>query len=91
MLEAGSNPRLKNKGGLTPLQLVDPKNEGLREVIRKHEYAEMNKDDFVSVDEVKGSAVLLDGAVQQDSDEEAEFSGSDEEERAEWERRRGKR
>ncbi|SPQ19108.1 f6818c81-6a2f-4fb0-945b-26f326e788fc [Thermothielavioides terrestris] len=51
MLEAGSSPRVKNKGGLTPLQLVDPQNEGLRELIRKHEYAALNAGDFVSAEE----------------------------------------
>ncbi|KAK4189780.1 hypothetical protein QBC35DRAFT_492391 [Podospora australis] len=97
MLEAGSNPRLKNKGGLTPLQLVDPRNEELKELIRKHEYASLNAGDFVSVDDVKGGKNLAaaaaapqnSGTAQSDEDDEdAEFSGSDDEERAEWERRR---
>jgi negative regulator of genetic competence, sporulation and motility len=91
MLEAGSNPRIKNKGGLTPLQLVDPRNEGLKEVIRKHEYAALNAGDFVSADEVQGGKGLLDAAArrqEEEEDDDGEFSGSDEEERAEWERRR---
>ncbi|KAH6604161.1 hypothetical protein Trco_007607 [Trichoderma cornu-damae] len=96
MLEAGSNPRIKNKGGLTALQLVDPHNQELRELIQKHEYAEQNAGDFISVSAPPsapppgapvGSADIAnhDGA---ESDDDAEFSGSDEEERAEWERRR---
>ncbi|KAH8907809.1 hypothetical protein BR93DRAFT_967684 [Coniochaeta sp. PMI_546] len=95
MLEAGSNPRVKNKGGLTPLQLVDPRNEGLKEVIRKHEYASLNQGDFVDASEVsvqggggQGVLGLADGVEGQDDDDDAEFSGSDDEERAEWERRR---
>jgi len=97
MLEAGSNPRMKNKGGLTALQLVDPRNEGLRELIRKHEYASLNAGDFVSADEVSvskaGEAGLRlelnrQGQQQEEEDDDAEFSGSDDEERAEWERRR---
>ncbi|KAK4162514.1 hypothetical protein QBC43DRAFT_241169 [Cladorrhinum sp. PSN259] len=91
MLEAGSNPRVKNKGGLTPLQLVDPRNEGLRELIRKHEYASLNAGDFVRADEVKTttlSGVTQDAAEEEMGDDDAEFSGSDDEERAEWERRR---
>ncbi|KAK0656305.1 hypothetical protein B0T16DRAFT_316518 [Cercophora newfieldiana] len=95
MLEAGSNPRVKNKGGLTALQLVDPRNTGLRELIQKHEYASLNAGDFVSADEVSvsksGDAMLhlqLHGQGQQLDDDDAEFSGSDEEERAEFERRR---
>ncbi|KAL2268883.1 hypothetical protein VTJ83DRAFT_3729 [Remersonia thermophila] len=87
MLEAGSNPRAKNKAGLTPLQLVDPSNEGLKEVIRKHEYAALNAGDFVSAADVKGAAAAA-GAHGHEDDEDAEFSGSDEEERAEWERQR---
>ncbi|KAG7291896.1 hypothetical protein NEMBOFW57_001920 [Staphylotrichum longicolle] len=91
MLEAGSSARVKNKGGLTPLQLVDPRNEGLKEVIRKHEYAALNAGDFVSVEDVKGGKGLLAAKGRQEEeeeDEDAEFSGSDDEERAEWERQR---
>lgn len=91
MLEAGSNPRVKNKGGLTALQLVDPRNKGLRELIQKHEYALLNAGDFVSAENVKpqqGQQTVLDV---EEEDEDAEFSGSDDEERAEWERRRAAR
>jgi hypothetical protein len=98
MLEAGSNPRVKNKGGLTPVQLVDPRNEGLKEVIRRHEYASLNQGDFVDAGEVSvqdgGQGVLgeVDGVGEaDDDDDDAEFSGSDDEERAEWERRRKER
>ncbi|KAB5547214.1 hypothetical protein GE09DRAFT_1130397 [Coniochaeta sp. 2T2.1] len=95
MLEAGSSTRVKNKGGLTPLMLVDPRNEGLKEVIRRSEYAELNKGDFVAVGDVhqtQGGGGRQDGFVPQEEevevDDDAEFSGSDDEERAEWERRR---
>ncbi|KAK4136915.1 hypothetical protein BT67DRAFT_439913 [Trichocladium antarcticum] len=97
MLEAGSSPRVKNKGGLTPLALVDPRNEGLREAIRRHEYAAMNAGDFVSVEEVRGGKGLVGKRAEaeeehdnddDDDDEDAEFSGSDEEERVELEKRR---
>ena len=89
MLEAGSNPRVKNKGGLTPTQLVDPANPGLRELIQKHEYASLSAGDFANVEEepVRKGAVMQAKGVEE-SDDDAEFSGSDEEERAEWERRR---
>ncbi|KJZ75892.1 hypothetical protein HIM_04716 [Hirsutella minnesotensis 3608] len=94
MLEAGSNPRVRNKGGLTPIQLVDPANRELRELLQKHEFTSQNAGDFVSVDgplkpasQSSAVAVALDGA-RDDSDDDAEFSGSDDEERAEWERRR---
>ncbi|KAK3693658.1 hypothetical protein B0T22DRAFT_450416 [Podospora appendiculata] len=91
MLEAGSSARVKNKGGLTPLQLVDPRNTELRDVIQKHEYASLNAGDFVSAHDVsisKGGEKQADEEDEDEEDEDAEFSGSDDEERAEWERRR---
>ncbi|KAJ4386505.1 hypothetical protein N0V93_009402 [Gnomoniopsis smithogilvyi] len=90
MLEAGSNPRAKNKGGLTPFQLVDPRNTGLRELIQKHEYAILNRGDFVQQEESGQNGVLgrESAILDVESDDDAEFSGSDDEERAEWDRRR---
>ncbi|KAG6049067.1 hypothetical protein E4U17_006951 [Claviceps sp. LM77 group G4] len=49
MLEAGSNPRVKNRGGLTAVQLVDPRNTELRRLIEKHEYLNLNQGDFIAV------------------------------------------
>ncbi|XDG07689.1 hypothetical protein ABKA04_007304 [Annulohypoxylon sp. FPYF3050] len=98
MLEAGSSTRARNKAKLTPIQLVDPRNVGLRDLIQKHEYAELNAGDFVNADEAPKNAAANTKSnantfvdVQEDgdsNDDDAEFSGSDEEERAEWERRR---
>lgn len=93
MLEAGSNPRVKNKGGLTPFQLVDPRNAALRDLIQKHEYAILNRGDFVQAaaagGQSNGAASARDQAILDvESEDDAEFSGSDDEERAEWERRR---
>lgn len=85
MLEAGSNPLARTKGGLTALQLVDPRNGPLRDLIRQHEYLTLNAGDFVSV-EGNGDRDSTKKEVEEEDD--AEFSGSDEEERAEWERRR---
>ncbi|KAF6837463.1 ankyrin repeat protein [Colletotrichum plurivorum] len=101
MLEAGSNPRVKNKGGLTALQLVDPRNTALREAIQRHEYAALNAGDFINADAApapkskappvpNGNNQHFD-AADDESDDDAEFSGSDDEERAEWERRRNER
>jgi hypothetical protein len=90
MLEAGSSSRIKNKGGLTAYQLVDPRNSALRELIQKHEYAALNAGDFVNADSEKApanNAQLFDSIPSAD-DDDAEFSGSDDEERAEWEKRR---
>ncbi|KAI9163247.1 Ankyrin repeat-containing protein [Paramyrothecium foliicola] len=91
MLEAGSNARARNRGGLTAYQLVDPSNKELRELIQKHEFADANQSDFVGTGAVaKAGARETQGVDLLDppSDDDAEFSGSDEEERAEWERRR---
>lgn len=111
MLEAGSNPRLKNKGGLTPYHLVDPSNKELRQLIQKHEFTAQNAGDYIHVSTSSSPAHLpardaplppgaapppppppTTGATSYDADsdfdEDAEFSGSDEEERAEWDRRR---
>lgn len=99
MLEAGSNPRVRNKARLTPLQLVDPSNKDLRDLIQQHEYASQNAGDFVNVDarpsgnkpDTAASPISAAHASADDSDDDAEFSGSDDEERAEWERRRKER
>ncbi|KAI0195759.1 hypothetical protein EV127DRAFT_451056 [Xylaria flabelliformis] len=98
MLEAGSSTRIKNKAKLTPYQLVDPRNTGLRELIQKHEYAALNAGDFVGASEIQqpkktnnnnASAHLdVSNPADESDDDDAEFSGSDDEERAEWERRR---
>lgn len=83
MLEAGSNPRVRNKARLTPYALVDPSNTELRELIQKAEYAMLNQGDFVDASDI----VPAKGEIDQD-DDDAEFSGSDEDEREEFERRK---
>ncbi|RYP48157.1 hypothetical protein DL769_011240 [Monosporascus sp. CRB-8-3] len=99
MLEAGSSTRVRNKARLTPYQLVDPRNSGLRELIQKHEYTALNAGDFVDADEIKpakkqgkdkGNNAFVDARPDAGSedDDAAEFSGSDDEERAEFERRK---
>lgn len=121
MLEAGSNPRLRNKGGLTPYQLVDPTNTALRTLIERHQYTSQNAGDFVDTvvgfsslgvgeavhasvaaapslpgqappplpgqaPPLPGQALPLPRDGVDEFDEDADFSGSDDEERAEWER-----
>ena len=88
MLEAGSNPRVKNKGGLTAYQLVDPANTDLRDLIQRKEYAKLNQGDFITVEAPTKGAPALPTEESEDEDDDGEFSGSDDEERAEWERRR---
>ncbi|OAA72163.1 ankyrin repeat domain containing protein [Cordyceps fumosorosea ARSEF 2679] len=104
MLEAGSDPRRRNRAGLTPAQLVDPANAELRALIDGHQYAAQNAGDFVEVAGVSAAAPAAvpppppppgqappppgQAAPGLPVDEDAEFSGSDDEDRAEWERRK---
>ncbi|KAH8662302.1 hypothetical protein BX600DRAFT_437698 [Xylariales sp. PMI_506] len=94
MLEAGSSTRVKNRAKLTPAQLVDPRNQDLRELIAKHEYAALNAGDFVDDTPSAGApaaSAFVSGLEEEDDDDDAEFSGSDEEERAEFERRKAQK
>jgi hypothetical protein len=87
MIEAGSDPKLKNKANLTPYQLVDPRNEKLRQQIQ----------DAVDVEMMRGDYIETRDEVDENGDEEEEEgdvgSGSDsdfdpEEYRREKERRK---
>jgi hypothetical protein len=95
MLEAGSNTRVKNKAKLTAYQLVDPRNAGLRDLIQKQEYANLVAGDFVDASDAKPSKnnanTFVDVPQDDEDDDDAEFSGSDDEERAEFERRKAER
>lgn len=51
MLEAGSDPRIRNKAKLKPAELVTPSNTELKEVISKAEYVMQNEGDFVDAEE----------------------------------------
>lgn len=51
MIEAGSDPKLKNKANLTPYQLVDPRNEKLRQQIQDAIDVEMMKGDYIEDEE----------------------------------------
>lgn len=43
--------RIPNKGKQRPADLVDPKNDALREMLKNAEYALDNADDVVNLDE----------------------------------------
>ena len=90
MLEAGSSPRVRNKGGLTPFALVDPANTALRDLIQKAEYAMLNRGDFVDASDVVAAGSGAQAGEEEEGDD-AEFSGSDEDEREEFERRKKER
>ncbi|PBP26444.1 ankyrin repeat protein [Diplocarpon rosae] len=47
MIEAGSDPRLRNKANLTPYQLVDPRNEKLRQQLQDAVDVAQNQGDYI--------------------------------------------
>ncbi|MCJ1255349.1 hypothetical protein MMC24_003165 [Lignoscripta atroalba] len=51
LLDAGADPRIRNKAKLKPMELVDPRNTELRSILQKAEFAQMAGDDVVAVDE----------------------------------------
>ncbi|KAH7409404.1 hypothetical protein BKA64DRAFT_664855 [Cadophora sp. MPI-SDFR-AT-0126] len=88
MIEAGSDPRLRNKANLTPYQLVDPRNEKLRQQLQDAVDVVQNQGDYIEDVEEGG----YDGPDGDDGDA-GSASDSDfdpEEYRREMERRKGK-
>jgi uncharacterized protein len=56
LLDAGCDPRIRNKAKLKPAELVDPRNEDMRALLRKAEYsAAVGHDDVVQDDDEGGS------------------------------------
>ncbi|KAF9691039.1 hypothetical protein EKO04_011096 [Ascochyta lentis] len=55
LLDAGCDPRIRNKAKLKPVELVDPRNVELRELLRKGEFAMMMGGDVVEEDGEAGS------------------------------------
>lgn len=56
LLDAGCDPRIRNKAKLKPVELVDPRNAELREVLRKGEVAMMMGGDVVQDDDGPGGS-----------------------------------
>lgn len=56
LLDAGCDPRIRNKAKLKPIELVDPRNTELRDLLRKGEFAMMMGGDVVEDDGPGGSA-----------------------------------
>ncbi|KAL8994794.1 MAG: hypothetical protein Q9169_005330 [Polycauliona sp. 2 TL-2023] len=50
LIDAGADPRIRNKAKLKPMDLVDPKNKDLRNSLQKAEYAMTVGDDVVVAD-----------------------------------------
>lgn len=53
LVDAGCDPRIRNKAKLKPMELVDPRNEELRKSLQKAEFA-MNAGDDVVVEDEEG-------------------------------------
>jgi len=51
LLDAGCDPRIRNKAKLKPLELVDPRNTELRGILQKGEFAMTAGDDVVQEDD----------------------------------------
>jgi hypothetical protein len=99
MCDAGCSTKLKNKARLTVLELVDPRNAGLRDLVERkrveeeereqEEQEELAGKDYEKLN--RGDFISVDvqrNDVDEEDDDDAEYSGSDEEERAEFYRRK---
>ncbi|MCJ1372607.1 hypothetical protein MMC20_003832 [Loxospora ochrophaea] len=53
LLDAGADPRIRNKAKLRAYELVDPRNSELRTTLQKAEFALSAGDDVVNVDEAE--------------------------------------
>jgi uncharacterized protein len=51
LLDAGCDPRIRNKAKLKPVELVDPRNTELRAILQKGEYAMTAGGDIVEDDD----------------------------------------
>ena len=83
MIEAGSDPRIRNKANLTPYQLVDPRNAELRQQLQDALDVMQSQGDYVVDDEEEG--VDEEGDVGSASDSDFDL----EEYKREKERRKG--
>lgn len=54
LVDAGCDPRIRNKAKLRPFDLVDPRNVELRKMLQKAEFAMMAGGDVVEEDEDDG-------------------------------------
>lgn len=54
LLDAGCDPRIRNKAKLKPVELVDPRNTELRSMLQKGEYAMTAAGDVVEEEDDEG-------------------------------------
>ena len=69
MVDAGSDPRIRNKAQLTPAQLVDPSNAPLRQQLQDAIEIAQNAGDFVAADD--------EAVAEEDEEVPEEYEGSD--------------
>jgi hypothetical protein len=69
MIDAGSDPRIRNKAQLTPAQLVDPTNAELRRQLQDAVEIAQNAGDFVAADD--------EAVEEEDEGIPEEYEGSD--------------
>ncbi|KAK0109884.1 hypothetical protein ONS95_002555 [Cadophora gregata] len=87
MIEAGSDPRLRNKANLTPYQLVDPRNEKLRQQLQDAVDVVQNQGDYIE-DVEEGGYEGADGGEDGDVGSASDSDFDPEEYRRERERRK---
>jgi hypothetical protein len=56
LIDAGCDPRIRNKAKLKPMELIDPRNKALRSVFQKAEYSMAVGDDVVQEDDDEGGS-----------------------------------
>ncbi|KAK7547114.1 ankyrin repeat protein-like protein [Phyllosticta citricarpa] len=56
LVDAGCDPRIRNKAKLRPFDLVDPRNQDLRKMLQQAEFTMMAGADIVQEDEEDGAA-----------------------------------
>ncbi|KAF2717487.1 hypothetical protein K431DRAFT_288537 [Polychaeton citri CBS 116435] len=56
LVDAGCDPRVRNKAKLRPIELVDPRNTDLKQMLQKAEFAMMAGDDVVDEDADDGGS-----------------------------------
>ncbi len=71
MVEAGSDPRIRNKANLTPYQLTDPRNTTLKQQLQDAVDITQNQGDYIVDEQDDG------GAVGEDEDYAGSASDSD--------------
>lgn len=73
MIEAGSDPRIKNKAQLTPFALTDPTNTAVRNLLRDALDVMLNQGDFIVGGGENGG---VGAGAEDDEGEGSDYAGS---------------